>query len=166
MLIKIAPHAVYLVLVRLFTPSWLLLCRWSVGLQKMYTASWGYVGHNLWACWTFSKVVFAMGPELPFLGGRVVGAWPPAQIRHVGFRWQSGNQRTGSTLLSGWWWRKHGELLFTRLLSRPLYMIFFVHVLYIFSLLISQTKRFLFPSFQLSLDDFRVATTAADFSLS
>lgn len=46
------------------------------------------------------KVLLAMGPELPFLGGRVVGVWPPAQIRHVGFRWQSGNQRTGGTLLS------------------------------------------------------------------
>lgn len=65
-----------------------------------------------------------MGPELPFLGGRVVGVWPPAQIRHVGFRWQGGNERTGGTLLSSWWWRKHQECLFTRLLSRPLFLVF------------------------------------------
>lgn len=31
-----------------------------------------------------------MGAELPFLGGRVVGVWLPAQIFHVGFRWQGG----------------------------------------------------------------------------
>lgn len=70
------------------------------------------------------EVVLAMGAELPFLGGRVVGVWLPAQICHVGFRWQGGmkGEEAHCALAAG---KGHMNcILFTSSLSRPVLFFF------------------------------------------